>query len=57
VAKRVTLKNLSQHDRISELLRLLGYDAITTEEFWLKMREYGLDDDDIDAFCRGEHVE
>lgn len=54
---RVTLRNLSQHQRISELLSQLGNDIINIEQFWQEMRKYGLTDDDIDKFCRGEHVE
>lgn len=54
---KVTLKTISQHERISELLRMLGHDSITIEEFWQEMRRYGLTDEDIDTFCRGKHVE
>ncbi len=44
----------SWRDRMHELLRLLGDDKITVEEFWAQMREHGLSDQDIDAYCRGE---
>jgi hypothetical protein len=54
---KVTLKTISQHERISELLRMLGHDNITIEEFWQEMRRYGLTDEDIDTFCSGKHVE
>jgi hypothetical protein len=47
-------QNLTQHQRLSELLRLLGTDAITIEQFWAQMRQHGLTDADIDKFCRGE---
>lgn len=50
------LSDLSQHERISELLRDLGQDKITLERFWHEMRSYGLTDKEIDAFCRGQHV-
>jgi hypothetical protein len=44
---------LSKADRLSKLLRLLGLDMITVEQFWQSMRQYGLTDEDIDRFCRG----
>jgi hypothetical protein len=47
------LKDLSKHQRVSELLRMLGLDAITVEQFWQEMRKYGLTDEDIDRFCTG----
>lgn len=50
------LKDISKHERVSELLRLLGHDTITIEEFWAQMRQYGLTDEDIDRFCCGERV-
>lgn len=50
------LRDLPRHQRVSELLRQLGNDGITTEQFWNQMREYGLTDQDIDRFCRGEKV-
>lgn len=51
------LSDLSQHQRVAELLRQLGHDLITIEEFWSQMRAYGLTDADIDRFCCGERVE
>jgi hypothetical protein len=51
------LSELSNHDRVAELLRELGHDLITIEEFWQEMRKYGLTDEDIDRFCCGEQVE
>lgn len=57
MGKRISLRDLPKHERVSELLRLFGNDMIKIEEFWSQMREYGLDDDDIDAFCEGKHVE
>lgn len=51
------LSDLSQHQRVAELLRLLGHDSITIEQFWQEMRAYGLTDQDIDRFCCGEKVE
>lgn len=50
------LSELSQHQRVAELLRQLGHDTITIEEFWAQMRAYGLTDKDIDRFCCGERV-
>lgn len=50
------LKDIPKHDRVSELLRHLGNDKITIEEFWAQMRQYGLTDADIDKFCCGERV-
>jgi hypothetical protein len=47
------LSELPQHERVSELLRQLGNDMITVEEFWQEMRKYGLTDEDIDRFCAG----
>jgi hypothetical protein len=47
------LTEISKHARVAELLRLLGHDAITVEEFWQQMRQYGLTDEDIDRFCQG----
>lgn len=55
-AQKPTLATISQHDRIAELLRKLGHDLITIEEFWQQMRRYGLTDEDIDTFCCGKHV-
>ncbi len=55
--KPLRLGSLSQHERVSELLRQLGHDIIDIEQFWQEMRKHGLTDDDIDKFCRGEHVE
>lgn len=51
------LRDLPKHQRVAELLRQLGHDAITTEQFWAEMRKYGLTDQDIDRFCCGERVE
>ena len=45
---------LSWRERMHELLRLFGEDKITMEEFWSQMRDHGLTDKDIDAYCRGE---
>lgn len=52
----IRLKDLSQHERVAELLRQLGHDFIDIEQFWSRMRSYGLTDEDIDKFCRGENV-
>ena len=51
------LKDLPKHEKVAELLRNLGHDMITIEEFWSQMRAYGLTDADIDRFCCGERVE
>lgn len=52
------LSDLPKHQRVAELLRLLGHDQITIDEFWREMRKYGLTDADIDRFCcGGEHAE
>lgn len=50
------MRDLPKHQRVSELLRQLGLDTITVEEFWTHMRAYGLTDVDIDKFCSGERV-
>jgi hypothetical protein len=57
LAKKLTLRDIPKHERVSELLRLFGNGAIDFDEFWAQMRQYGLTDEDIDMFCRGEHVE
>lgn len=57
VRKSIRLSDLSQHDRVAELLRKLGHDMIDIEQFWQEMRKYGLTDEDIDRFCCGEQVE
>src|SRR5258708_31846153 len=44
------LSELSQHERLAELLRQLGHDFITSEEFWSQMQVYGLTYEDIDKF-------
>lgn len=51
------LKDLPKHEKVAELLRKLGHDMITIEEFWSQMRTYGLTDEDIDRFCCGGRVE
>ena len=51
------LRDLPKHEKVAELLRKLGHDMITIEEFWSEMRAYGLTDQDIDRFCCGERVE
>jgi hypothetical protein len=51
------MKLLTQHEHLAQLLRDLGHDLIDVEQFWQEMRKYGLTDEDIDRFCRGEHVE
>lgn len=50
------LSELTKHARVAELLRMLGHDSISIEQFWKEMRQYGLTDEDIDRFCRGEQV-
>lgn len=54
--KPIRLSELSQHERVAELLRELGHDMIDIEQFWQEMRKYGLTDEDIDRFCCGEQV-
>jgi hypothetical protein len=51
------LSELSKHQRVSELLGLLGDDIIDVEQFIHEMRRYGLTDDDIERFCCGEQME
>lgn len=42
------------HVRVGELLRHLGEDKISVETFWRQMKTYGLTDEHIDRYCRGE---
>jgi hypothetical protein len=43
-----------KRERLHELLGLLGLGAISVDMFWRQMREAGLTDADIDAYCAEE---
>ncbi len=46
--------DLSKHQRLHEILGLLGNSRISVETFLRLMAQHHLTDDDIDAFCKIE---